>query len=386
MSVDPRHPRFPDVASYIREHNPDESVYCFRPSVLEAKTREFIDAFPGIVLYAIKCNPHPWVIDALLAAGIRDFEAASLSEIEQIARLPEATRTFFMHPAKSRRALRAAHAKQGVRYFAVDHVTELNKLREEIDAGPAAVLVRLAAVDTGSALYTLSSKFGAGPDECVELLRQAAAAGFDTGLTFHVGSQCLDPMTYTATLELVGDVLARAGVAISCLDIGGGFPVAYPGVPIPPVGAFMSAISEAVDRLQLPPGVTLCAEPGRALVADSCSLLTRVMLRKPDRLYLNDGVHGGLSELLDSRYQLATRVYRNGDCLEGLTTSFELFGPTCDSVDRIPVRFDLPAGIQEGDWIEFDQVGAYSNALATTFNGFSSDRFIQVDGAFSPNT
>ena len=151
-----------------------------------------------------------------------------------------------------------------MRYFAVDHVTELNKLREEIDAGPAVVLVRLAAVDTGSALYTLSSKFGAGPDECVELLRRAAASGFETGLTFHVGSQCLEPKTYTATLERVDDVLTRAGVTINCLDIGGGFPVAYPGVSIPPVGAFMNAISEAVDRLQLPTDVTLCAEPGRA--------------------------------------------------------------------------------------------------------------------------
>jgi ornithine decarboxylase len=198
-------------------------------------------------------------------------------------------------------------------------------------------------------------------------------------LCFHVGSQCLVPGAYTKALEICGQVLAAAKVPIQCLDVGGGFPAQYMTNTIPPLEVFIAEIEAGVKALGLRRDCVLMCEPGRALVAEGMSLVVQVQLRKGDRLYINDGIYGSLSEMVTANLRLPARVVRLKGPTSSELTPFKLFGPTCDSVDVLPGTFDLPSDVAEGDWIEIDRLGAYSNANATRFNGFYPETLVLVD-------
>lgn len=371
--------RFAGVEHVLEALAPGYPVYCLRPSVLAQAVREFKALFPGTVLYAVKCNPHPRVLDALHGAGITHFDTASLPEIAQIAeRYGDAT-CYFMHPVKSRAAIRAAYGIYGVRHFVVDHPDELRKVLAEAGGRDLAIVVRLATPPDPSTVYDLSAKFGCGPDEAVALLREVAAAGCRGGLAFHVGSQCGSPASYTQALALVGEVIARVGAAPSVIDVGGGFPACYAGTELPPMAAYLSAIRTGLAALPLSPDTTVLAEPGRALVANACSLLVQIQLRKDRALYLNDGVFGSLAEMALSSLRMPVRLWRRGGDAAAATLPFTLYGPTCDGLDVLPGSFELPADAREGDWLEIGQLGAYSNALATRFNGFFPETLVTLD-------
>jgi len=370
--------QFTDVTAVARALRPSYPVYCVRPDVLAANARRFISQFPGTVLYAVKCNPHPLVLNALFKGGIRHFDTASLTEIAQVSDAFDDVHTYFMHPVKARAVITAAYRVYGVRHFVVDHHDELNKVIEEAGAQGNTIIVRVNTPPADDALYHLAAKFGAAPDEAAELMKEAAARGCTVGLAFHVGSQCRSPEAYSGALELLGEVMRKAGVEPVCIDVGGGFPAAYGDRPVPALDAYMEAIRRGLKQLGLNPNVEIFAEPGRALVAQGCSLLTQVQLRKDDRLYINDGIYGSLSEMATVAIRLPARLIRLEGPVSDKMGEFALNGPTCDSLDVLPGTFTLPEDVREGDWIEIDQVGAYSNALATRFNGFHPETFVQV--------
>lgn len=373
--------RFPDAEAVAAALRPSYPVYCLRPRVLAESARTFLSRFPGQVLYAVKCNPHPRVVDALYRAGIRHFDTASLPEIAQIAETYGDAQTYFMHPVKGRAVTRTAYAVYGVRHFVVDHESELEKVLQETGRDDdVTIIVRLATPPSEGTLYHLSAKFGIEPEGAVSLARRAAAAGCRVGLAFHVGSQCLKPEAYGIGLDLCGRVLREAGVAPACIDVGGGFPARYVAMDSPPLDDYLAAVRDGLKRNGIGPNVEVFCEPGRALVAAGCSLLLQVQLRKGERLYVNDGIYGSLSETVDAGIRLPARLVRpDGPPPSESLQDFVLNGPTCDSLDVLPGSFPLPADIGEGDWIEIDQVGAYSNALATRFNGFFPDTFVEVE-------
>ena len=370
--------QFTDVTAVARALRPSYPVYCLRPDVLAASARRFIKQFPGTVLYAVKCNPHPLVLSALYKGGIRHFDTASLTEIAQVTDAFEDAHTYFMHPVKARAVINSAYQIYGVRHFVVDHMDELNKVVQEVGAQGNTTIVRVNTPPADDALYHLAAKFGAAPPQAAEIMKEAKARGADVGLAFHVGSQCRSPEAYLAALELLGGVIAEAGVNPVCIDVGGGFPAAYGDRPVPALDAYMDAIRQGLKLLKVSPTVEIFAEPGRALVAQGCSLLTQVQLRKDDRLYINDGIYGSLSEMNTVAIRLPARVIRLDGPVSETMAEFALNGPTCDSLDVLPGTFSLPEDVREGDWIEIDQVGAYSNALATRFNGFHPETFVQV--------
>jgi ornithine decarboxylase len=370
--------RFDDARSVAESLEPSYPVYCLRPNVLKETARHFLSTFPGTVLYAIKCNPNPLVLDALYAAGVRHFDTASLPEIAQVTEAYPEAKSYFMHPVKSRAVIKSAYQVYGVRHFVVDHSSEFEKVMEETGGEGITIVVRLTTPPAENTLYHLASKFGAAPAEAVKLLKAADAQGCKTGLAFHVGSQCLSPEAYRIALRIVGDVMETAGVALSCVDVGGGFPGPYLNMDVPPLEAFMEAIRGGLKEISLCPTVEVFSEPGRALVAAGCSLLTQVQLRKGDQLYINDGMYGSLSELAAGGIELPARLIRLKGKASAKMEAFTLSGPTCDSLDVIPGTFDLPHDAREGDWIEIDRVGAYSNANATRFNGFFPETFVEV--------
>jgi ornithine decarboxylase len=368
---------FRSAAALLSHRSPVDPVVCFRPHLIRARARRMLGAFPGDVLYAVKCNDAPEVLRALWDGGVRHFDTASIGEIRAVrALLPEA-RCHFMHPVKSVGAIAEAYFEHGVRRFVFDHADELAKIVAATgEAKDLELFVRLAVPGEG-ALLTLTGKFGVGSDEAVALVRAARGFAKAVGITFHVGSQCVDTGAFARAIDLAAEVVRRAG-PVDHLDVGGGFPAVYKGDE-PVFEAFVATIEAAVARHGLV--CRLQCEPGRALVADGASVLARIELRRGQGLYLNDGVYGNLAELKWIGPQFPLRLLRPGRTTGARLVGFDLYGPTCDSIDSMPGPHWLPADADDGDWVEVGMMGAYSNALKTRFNGFESDRIAFVEDA-----
>ena len=371
----------PTVDALVADLRPEEPVHCIRPATLAATARDFVAAFPGDVLYAVKCNPDPAVLRALWDGGVRHFDCASPAEVGLVRTMFASAEIHFMHPVKARGAIREAWARHDVRDFVLDSAAELEKILTETAAtgvgGELGLIVRLA-LPKGEAVLDLSGKFGAEMTEAVGLLRAARPHATRLGIAFHVGSQCLEPLAWRRAMEVAGAVIREAGVVIDIVDAGGGFPVSYPDMEIPALGAILAEIEDGFERLDLP-NARLWAEPGRALVAAGGSVVVQVQARRGDALYINDGVYGSLADAGVLGFRYPVRCLRPAgveptDMLRG----FSFFGPTCDSADAMRGPFFLPDDIGEGDWIEISQLGAYGACLRTGFNGFDRARIVEV--------
>jgi ornithine decarboxylase len=376
-------PAFASSAEMVASLQPTVPVYCVYPEVLRGLARDFLRGFPGRVLYAVKANPEPRVLEPLWSAGVRHFDTASVAEMRTVHGVAPEAVCYFMAPVKFPGAMREAFASHGVRHCVVDHADELERVVREVPATELTLFVRMAAHEP-AALYDLSEKFGAPEERAVDLLRAVARSGAQPALAFNVGSLVRHPDAYVNAIERAAAVWKRSGVEIVGLDVGGGFPRRYPEPAAEPLPRFFAAIAAA--KSALPGTVELLAEPGRALVADGLSLVTRVLHRDGDRLYLNDGVWGSLIEPFVSRgrFRFPTRVLRRGEVLEDARADFTVFGPTCDSLDRMPGPLPLPRSIGTGDWVEFGLIGAYSLSNRTAFNGIYPDRFVRIDARSLP--
>ena len=371
--------QFRSPADMVAKLRPGEPVYCVDRAALVAGARKFVSLFPGRVLYAVKCNPLPLVLDALHEGGIRHFDTASIAEIEQVGRrYPDCT-SYFMHPIKAPEAIERSFAEFGVRHFVVDQPGELAKIATVLgDRRRDTVFVVRLATPSKGAKFNLSAKFGAPPERAVALLREVVRQGFQAGLCFHVGSQCIDPQAWTVALDLTRQVLAEAQVPIRCLDVGGGFPADYEGETPPPLEDFIAAIRTGVDALNIPTDCVLMCEPGRALVAGSTSLVVRIELATDDAIHINDGIYGSLiAATIGIRWPVS--LLRPDQPVANATRPFRVFGPTCDNLDTLPFSFELPTDVRTGDYVRLDRLGAYSAALRTGFNGFTPSRFVLVD-------
>jgi len=377
-------PRFSSIEEAIRTLRPVDPVYCLIPAKFREAARRFLDGFPGDPLYAVKANPHPHVLQQIHEAGIRHFDTASLGEVELVKGLfPDAV-CHFMHPVRLPGHARAAFQKHGVRDFVVDCDFELDKLLAETgDAKSLRIFVRLST-QFGGAMLELSSKFGTNVPEGSRLLKRVAATGAAPCLTFHVGSQCLSAFTYAQAIELARRTILGAGVEIAALDIGGGFPAPDANRELPPFHWYFDTIREALTVLERDHLPLMC-EPGRALVGEGVSLITQVVLRKGDRLYINDGIYGSFDELtlpgfdVDYPAQVFTLDAKNRAlALPGTLKPFRIYGPTCDTLDVLPRPRMLPEGIGPGDFIVFDAMGAYTVSSRSTFNGFYPDTWVLI--------
>lgn len=374
---------FESVEALILAKQPRKPVYCIYPHVYRDAAEHFVGNFPGRVLYAVKANNHPLVISALHDAGVRHFDCASVQEVETALSICADSTCYLMNPVRFDGDARKAQRDLGVRHFMIDHRSGLGPLLEEIDASKSIIFARMA-VSHHSAMADLSSKFGAPPEDMPAILRMIREAGAEPALAFNVGTGVTEPEAYTYAMGIARDVLEQTPFPLRLLDIGGGFPRPYPGFVVPPLDEFFAAIRGIRHELPLSEDSEVLAEPGRGLSATGMSTITKVQLRKEDRLYLNDGMYGAFWELRFKghvRYPARCCSMPKTSAPSGQLRSFRLFGPTCDSSDEMPGTVELPADIDVGDYIEFGSMGAYSLSGLTTFNGFHSKDVVTITSA-----
>jgi len=365
------------VGDALAAYQGDDHIYALYPRRIERAARTFVTGFPGHVLYAVKANRHPSVLKILWNEGVRRFDVASLREIDLLQGLLPDAELYLMHPVKSRRTIKEAYGA-GVRDFAFDHGDELAKILACTgDAHDLNLHLRLALPRLDTAM-PLNGKYGVDFEEAAALLQAARKVSARLGLCFHVGSQCMDTENYEAAIAYARRVADAGGVKIDVLDIGGGFPVAYPDMPVAPMTDYFSAIDNSLKANGFE-GVEILGEPGRALCAECGSTLARVELRKGGDLYLNDGTYGSLFDAGQFAWKFPVKLHAAaGRIAASQTKAFRFFGPTCDSADMMVGPFNLPSDVCEGDWIEIEHLGAYGQALATQFNGFYSTHTVAI--------
>ena len=354
----------------IRQTATDRPIACCRPHLVRQAANWFISNFSGETLYAVKANPSPWVLKLLFETGIRHFDTASLHEMELVAEHCPGARMSFMHPVKSRYAIERAYFDFGVRTFVFDCDAELQKILQVTGHAKDLNLVLRVAVSNQGAEMPIDGKFGAFHYDVPHLLRAARPVSAKLGLCFHPGSQCMDPYAWAVHMDTLSRVISESDVDVDIIDVGGGFPVSYPGKEPTALERFPVVIQEAFDRMPLARDAELWCEPGRALVAEGTSLLTQVDLVRGNAVYINDGAFGTLYDATHCKWPFPTRLIRNDSEPSSRLKAFKLFGPTCDSADVINGPIFLPEDIREGDIIEVGTLGAYGVAMQTRFNGY----------------
>ncbi len=363
-------------------------VLCFSPAALAAQAQQFVDGFSGEVAYAVKANPCPKVINVLAQAGVDVFDVASTMEMQTIARICPGAKIHYHNPVKSRCEIATAWHAFGCRRFAADSHEEITKIAQTVgSANGAEIAIRFYLPSQNASAHDFSSKFGADETAAAGLMKYAAQCGFVPLLTFHPGSQCTDPQAWARHIEAAGRIAEAAGITLTRLNVGGGFPACYSGSSGPALATYFQAIDDSVSATfgNTPPALE--CEPGRSIAAPAFSLLTSVKLVRAHSadLFLNDGIYGGLLEVTQVSDLLPFyRVLRNG--LVVATTdqrAFTVFGPTCDPLDVLPVALSLPSDIRESDVIEFAGIGAYGMATATSFNGYGSVSQVTVKNAYT---
>lgn len=368
--------------SYLAAERPDAPVLFFAPAVLTASAKRFLTGFPGLVTYAVKSNSEPAVIMTLIAAGVKAWDVASPAEIELIRGLDPDAALHYHNPAKSRGEIGFA-LDHGVRTFSVDSVVELDKVaaiaaEKGVAAADVEISVRFKLPVRGAA-YDFGAKFGASPEKAAALLRQAQGLGMVASLTFHPGTQCESADAWVSYIHQAARIAEDAGVALRRLNVGGGFPGALYGEHFD-LEAIFDAIGVARDAAFGHDGPPLVCEPGRGMVSGCMTLAARVKLVREDgAVFLNDGVYGALDEFPVLGRTHSYRVLTpEGLPREGDARPVIFFGPTCDSVDRLPGENLAPSGIAEDDVVVFEAMGAYGSVTATSFNGYGGLRSVLV--------
>ena len=371
--------KFKSVDELVSQLQPDKAIYCIRKQSIQLASKFFQKKFPGEILYAVKTNPNEEVLKTIIQSGIKKFDVASVEEIKTIKKIDPNLHCSYMHTVKSRENIKEAYFNYGIKDYSLDTKEELIKILESTNHAKDLNLFVRVAVSNEHAEIDLSKKFGALTSEAMGLLRLAKLNSKKVGLSFHVGSQCMHPISYAKGIIEIGNIIKKTKINPDYINVGGGFPSIYPDLKPQPLTNYILEIKKAFSKLKLENEPKLICEPGRALVAESGSTIVRVNLRKKQKLYINDGTYGTLFDGGVPNIVYPTKLITNGRVISKKLTAFDFYGPTCDSMDYMKGPFLLPNNIKENDYIEVGQLGAYGLTFRTKFNGFFSDEIYEVE-------
>jgi len=370
--------KFKSVNELVNTLKPDYPVYCIRPNEIKKSVNFFKENFPGKILYAVKTNPNEKIIKQIIANGINEFDVASLNEIKLINKIYPEAKLHFMHTIKSKENIASAYNDYNVKSFSLDSKDELRKILDATNQARDLELFVRIAISNEHAEIDLSRKFGALPSEALGLVRLCKQHAKKLGISFHVGSQCMHKISYSKGIKEIGNIIRKTKIIPDIINVGGGFPSIYPDLNPEPLSNYMLEIKKELDNLKLGKLPEIICEPGRAIVAESGSTIVKVILRKKNNLYINDGTYGSLFDAGAPNFVLPSKMITEGRVQSKKLTSFSFFGPTCDGLDYMKGPFLLPNNIKEGDYIELGQLGAYSLTFRTNFNGFYSNEIHEL--------
>ena len=370
--------KFKSVDKLVNQLKPTEPVYCIRRDSINIASKFFQNKFPGKILYAVKTNPHPLVLKTIVESGINDFDIASIKEVEAIRSVSPDAKCSYMHTVKSKESISEAYFKYNIKTFSIDTKDELIKILNSTNQAKDLELFVRVAVSNEHAEIDLSKKFGAQTSEAVGLYRLTKQYAKKIGLSFHVGSQCMHPISYSKGINEIKYIIKKTKIVPDVINIGGGFPTIYPDLVPQSLDSYFEEIKNSLNKLKLEKKPEIICEPGRAIVAESGSTIVRVNLRKKQKLYINDGTYGTLFDAGVPNIVYPSRIITSGRIISKKLTSFDFYGPTCDSMDYMKGPFILPNNIKEGDYIELGQLGAYGLTFRTQFNGYYSDSIYEV--------
>ena len=370
--------KFKSVDKLVNQLKPTEPVYCIRRDSINIASKFFQNKFPGKILYAVKTNPHPLVLKTIVESGINDFDIASIKEVEAIRSVSPDAKCSYMHTVKSKESINEAYFKYNIKTFSIDTKDELIKILNSTNQAKDLELFVRVAVSNEHAEIDLSKKFGAQTSEAVGLYRLTKQYAKKIGLSFHVGSQCMHPISYSKGINEIKYIIKKTKIVPDVINIGGGFPTIYPDLVPQSLDSYFEEIKNSLNYLKLEKLPEIICEPGRAIVAESGSTIVRVNLRKKQKLYINDGTYGTLFDAGVPNIVYPSRIITSGRIISKKLTSFDFYGPTCDSMDYMKGPFILPNNIKEGDYIELGQLGAYGLTFRTQFNGYYSDSIYEV--------
>jgi ornithine decarboxylase len=373
--------KFKSVEDLVKQLRPDKPVYCIRKNSIFSASKFFQKKFPGKILFAVKTNPHPEVIKTLIKSGINQFDVASIEEIKAVRKFSQNAKCSYMHTVKSRESISEAYFKYGIKTFALDTKEEFIKIIESTGNAKDLELFVRVSVSNEHAEIDLSKKFGALNSEAAGLLRLAKQHSNKIGLSFHVGSQCMHPISYTKGITEIGNIIKKTKIIPNYINVGGGFPTIYPDLIPQSLDSYFNEIKKGLENLKIDNQTEIICEPGRALVAESGSTIVRVNLRKKQKLYINDGTYGTLFDAGTPNIVFPSKMIKDSSnkIISKKLTAFDFYGPTCDSMDYMKGPFLLPNNIKENDYIELGQLGSYGLTFRTQFNGFYSDEIYEVE-------
>ena len=371
--------KFSDVNELVNTLKPEDPVYCIRPDSIKKSVEFFKNKFPGKVLYAVKTNPDEKVVKIISDNGIENFDVASLNEVKLVRKINNKAKVYFMHTVKNRESIKEAYTRYNVKDFALDTKDELLKILDETNNAKDLNLYVRVSISNEHAEIDLSRKFGATSSEALGLLRLCKAHAKRVGLSFHVGSQCMHKISFAKGINEIGKIIKKTKIVPDVINVGGGFPAMYPDLIPEPLDNYLDVIKESLKNLKLEKTPEIFCEPGRAIVAEAGSTIVKVLLKKKNKLYINDGTYGSLFDAGVPNFVLPAKMITNGRVVSKKKTAFNFYGPTCDSLDYMKGPFLLPNNIKEGDYIELGQLGAYGTTFRTKFNGFFSDANYQLN-------
>ena len=371
--------KFSNVNELVNTLKPEYPVYCIRLRSIKTSVEFFKKNFTGKVLYAVKTNPNEKILKSIIDNGIENFDVASINEVRLVKKIDPKVKIYFMHTIKNRESIKEAYYQYSIKDFALDSKDELLKILQATNNSKDLNLYVRIAVSNEHAEIDLSRKFGALPSEALGLLRLCREHGKRVGLNFHVGSQCMDKISFSKGIIEIGNIIKKTKIIPDVINVGGGFPSIYPDLKPEPLENYLAEIKKSLNNLKLPKMPEIFCEPGRAILAESGSTIVKILLRKKQKLYINDGTYGSLFDAGVPNFVFPSKMITNGRIISKKLTSFNLYGPTCDSLDYMKGPFLLPNNIKEGDYIELGQLGAYGVTFRTKFNGFYSDLTYQVD-------
>ena len=371
--------KFKTVDELINQLKPEKPIYCIRKKSIQSASTYFRNKFPGKVLYAVKTNSHPEVLKTIVESGIENFDVASVQEIKDIRAISPDAKCSYMHTVKSRESIKEAYFNYNIKAFSLDTKDELIKIIEATNQAKDLELFVRVAVSNEHAQIDLSKKFGVLTSEATGLLRLTKQYAKKIGLSFHVGSQCMHPISYAKGIGEIGNIIKKTKIIPDYINIGGGFPAIYPDLVPQPLENYFEEIKKSLTNLELEKLPELLCEPGRAIVAESGSTIVRVNLRKKQKLYINDGTYGTLFDAGTPNMVYPSRLIKSSKIISKKLTAFDFYGPTCDSMDYMKGPFLLPNNIKENDYIELGQLGSYGLTFRTQFNGYYSDEIYEVE-------